>query len=342
MCIDIKSLYLSASLEYYKYMKIPYALFPQWTIEQYGLDKHEHNGYIFLELRQAVWGLPQAGILANKKLKQKLAPFGYHECKNTPGLWYHETRNITFTLVVDNFGVKYVDTTNVEHLISSIKKNYELTVDWTGNLYCGISLDCDYINRWVDISMPGYIRKKLQEYNHDIPKQHWPYSPKPKQFGSEAQAPLPTDESPKLDAKGIKRIQQIVGSILYYARAVDMTVLAALGTITIKQTKATQKTKDRSIQLLDYLASNQDAKVRFHASDMIMKICLDASCLSESGARSQACGHLFMGWMPKNGEPIKLNGAFYTGSSIMRFVVASAAEAELGTLFHNFQTGMIV
>ncbi len=74
---------------------------------------------------------------------------------------------------------------------------------------------------------------------------------------------------------------------------------------------------------------------------MVMNIHSDASYLSESGARSQACGHFFMGWMPKNEEPIKLNGAFYTGSSIMRFVVASAAEAELGSLFHNCQTGMI-
>jgi hypothetical protein len=65
-----------------------------------------------------------------------------------------------------------------------------------------------------------------------------------------------------------------------------MTVLAALGTIAIKKTKATQKTKDRIIQLLDYLASNQDAKVRFHASDMVMNIHSDASYLSELGARS--------------------------------------------------------
>ena len=195
-----------------------------------------------MELRRAVWGLPQAGILANKRLKQKLAPFGYHECKNTPGLWYHETRNITFTLVVDDFGVKYVDKTDVNHLISSIKNDYELTVDWTGNLYCRISLDWDYVNRWVNISMPGYIKKKLQEYDHTIPKrlQRCLYSPEPKKFGSEVQAPLPTDESPKLDDKGIKRIQQIVGSILYYARAVDMTVLAALSIITIEQTKATK------------------------------------------------------------------------------------------------------
>ncbi len=161
--------------------------------------------------------------------------------------------------------------------------NYELTVDWTGKLYCEISLDWDYVNRWVDISMSGYIKKKLQEYDHTMPTRlkHCPYTPAPKQFGSEAQAPLPPDESPSLDDKGIKLIQQIVGSILYYAHAVDMTVLAALSTIAIKQTKATQKTMNRSIQLLDYLASNQDAKVRFHASDMVMNIHSDASYLSE-------------------------------------------------------------
>ena len=91
MCIDIKIFYLSAALEYYKYMKIPLALFPRWIIEQYELETHMHNGYIHLKLRQAVWGLPQAGILANKRLKRKLEQFGYNKCKNTPGLWYHET-----------------------------------------------------------------------------------------------------------------------------------------------------------------------------------------------------------------------------------------------------------
>jgi hypothetical protein len=117
-----------------------------------------------------VWGLPQAGILANKQLRRKLAPFGYQECKNTPGLWYHETRPITFTLVVDDFGVKYISKEDVDHLIVSLQSNYTLTKDWTGNLYCGISLQWDYINRTVNISMPGYIRKKLQEYGHIIPK----------------------------------------------------------------------------------------------------------------------------------------------------------------------------
>jgi hypothetical protein len=85
----------------------------------------------------------QAGILANKRLHRKLAPFGYAECENTPGLWCHETRPISFTLVVDNFGVKYVNKEDVDHLIASIKTTYSLTEDWTGNLYCGIVLEWD-------------------------------------------------------------------------------------------------------------------------------------------------------------------------------------------------------
>jgi hypothetical protein len=76
-----------------------------------------------------VWGLPQAGILANTKLKQKLAPFGYSKCIDTPGLWKHKSRPPTFTLVVDDFGVKYEKKGDAEHLIASIKATYRLTKD---------------------------------------------------------------------------------------------------------------------------------------------------------------------------------------------------------------------
>jgi hypothetical protein len=110
-------------------MKMPLSLFPSWIVEQYDLKTHAKNGWIHLEMRRAVWGLPQAGILANKRLQSKLTPFGYHECINTPSLWYHEARLVTFTLVVDDFGVKYVDKTDVEHLIASIKTTYNLTKD---------------------------------------------------------------------------------------------------------------------------------------------------------------------------------------------------------------------
>jgi hypothetical protein len=62
---------------------------------------------------------------------------------------------------------------------------------------------------------------------------------------------------------------------------------------------------------------------------MVMNIHSDASYLSKPKARSRACGHFFMGWMPTDGAPIKLNGAFHVSTTILRFVVASAAKAEL-------------
>jgi len=183
MCLDIGNFYLTAALEYFEYMKIPIALFPSWITEQYNLKELALNGYVHLEMRWAVWGLPQAGILANKRLRRKLAPFGYYECVNTPGLWYHVSRPISFTLVVDDFGVKFVGKEHADHLIASIKSTYKkLTEDWTGSLYCRITLDWDYVGRTVDISMPGYIKKKLQEYKHSFPGrlQNCPYSPEPK------------------------------------------------------------------------------------------------------------------------------------------------------------------
>ncbi len=120
-----------------------------------------------------------------------------------------------------------------------------------------------------------------------------------------------------------------------------MTVLMALSTIAMLQAAPTKQTMECCIQLLDYLATHADAKIRFYELDMIMNIHSDASYLSESKARSRACGHFFMGSAPINGQPIKLNGAFYTNSVVLKFVIAPAAEAKLGALFHNCQDGIV-
>jgi hypothetical protein len=90
-------------------------------------------------------------------------------------------------------------------------------------------------------------QEKLQEYGHIMPKrlQPCPYSPEPKKYGSEAQAPLLLDATPILDARGIKRVQKIIGSILYYTRAANMMVLMALSSIAMEQTKAMERTLTR-------------------------------------------------------------------------------------------------
>jgi hypothetical protein len=61
----------------------------------------------------------------------------------------------------------------------------------------------------------------------------------------------------------------------------------------------------------------------------------------EANVQSRACGHFFMGWMPKDNEPICLNEVFYVGTNILKFVVASAADVELGALYHNCQKGIV-
>ena len=142
---------------------MPLTLFPKWIIEQYNLQMHALNGFVYLEMQWAVWGLPQAGILANKLLCRKLLPRGYYECTNTPSLWKHKWRPLSFTLVLDNFGVKYVGKEHMEHLIRCITEKYEVTEDWTCDLYCRITLKWNYDKRWLDISMPGYIKKSPAE-----------------------------------------------------------------------------------------------------------------------------------------------------------------------------------
>jgi hypothetical protein len=103
----------------------------------------------------------------------------------------------------------------------------------------------------------------------------------------------PPNLTPKLDAKGIRQVQKIVGTILFYARAVNMMVLMALSSIMTEQTKAMEKTIARCTQLLDYLSGHMDTKVQFHAFNMILNIHLDAPYLSEAKARSRACGHFY-------------------------------------------------
>ncbi len=155
MCLDIRNLYLSAPLDRFEYMKIPLDLFPQWMIQQYDLNTHALNGYVYFEMWCAVWGLPQARILANNLLHKCLMPHGHYECANTPGLWRHKMRQTSFSLVVDNLGVKYAKQIDADHLIRCIKQMYKVTEDWSSDLYCEIKLDWDCNACTLDISMLG-------------------------------------------------------------------------------------------------------------------------------------------------------------------------------------------
>ena len=137
---------------------------------------------------------------------------------------------------------------------------------------------------------------------------------------------------PPLSQDGKKYVQEVVGTLLYYSRAVDCTMLAALGSIATQQANPTERTKAKIKQLLDYAATHPDAIVTYRASDMVLAGHSDASYLSETKARSRAGGHFFMDsdtTYPNN------NGAVLTIAQIIKAVMSSAAEAELGALYIN-------
>jgi hypothetical protein len=108
MMMDIKNYYLGTPLPWFEYMKMLLSRFPEEIIQKYNLNALAVDGWVNIEIRKGMYGLKQAGLLANQLLQTRLAPFVYHPARHTTGRWLHKTRPISFTLVVDDFAVKYV------------------------------------------------------------------------------------------------------------------------------------------------------------------------------------------------------------------------------------------
>jgi hypothetical protein len=150
----------------------------------------------------------------------------------------------------------------------------------------------------------------------------------------------PIDDSPKLDATKTKYVQSCVGSMLYYARAVDSTMLPAINEISGQQSAPTVNTMKACRMLMDYASTYPTAIIRYHASDMVLHIDSDAAYLVLPNARSRYAGHYFLSNTPPphpakpNPKP---NGAVLTICKTVRGVMASAAETETGGVYGNAQ-----
>ena len=108
---------------------------------QYRLDNLQHEGWVYIQVRKGMPGLKQAGKIANIRLTKHLEQYGYRPCQRTPSLWKHDTRPISFTLVVDDFGVKYVGIEHFHHLQNALCDLYEITIDMTGSKYLGMTIE---------------------------------------------------------------------------------------------------------------------------------------------------------------------------------------------------------
>jgi hypothetical protein len=242
--MDANNFYLNTPLDIFEYMEFPVWMIPDEIIQAYNLHDKISNGYVYVELRKAVYGLKQAGKLANDLLKKRLASDGYRPTTYTSGLWKHDTRPIAFTLVVDDFGVKYVDQADAKHLEACLAKYYTMKSDWEGGRYVGIYLQWNYKNGTVILTMPDYVRNVLHMVQHRIPKQqfHSPSKYTSPQYGVKIQLTKAIDMSPGLTPDQTTRLQQVPGIVLYYARAIDGTMLHALNDLATQITTGNQRT----------------------------------------------------------------------------------------------------
>ena len=154
--------------------------------------------------------------------------------------------------------------------------DYEITTDWEGTKFSGINIAWKYharhANRTCRISMKVYIAKVLLKYGHPFPKkpQLSPHKHQEISYDAKEQLSPEDDTSPPLDIQGKKRVQGIVGAILYYARAVDNKLLVGLSAIGSQQASATQLTSEAIDQILDYCATYPADGILYRSSDMVL------------------------------------------------------------------------
>jgi hypothetical protein len=241
MMMDTKNYYSGTPLPRYEYMRMLLSRFPEEIVVKYNHKALAVDGWVYIEIRKGMYGLKQAGLLATQLLKKRLAPFGDYPARHTPGLWLHKTRPIAFSLIVDDFAVKYMGKQHDDHLRNALLQSYELTTDWEAKVYSGMSLKWYYKNRTCEISMPGYVSNVLSKFQHDAPKhpQHTSSRYVMPVYGAKTQYAT-RDETPPLTSKQCYNIQKVTGSVLYYARAVEPTVLMPLNDIAMEQTKAAE------------------------------------------------------------------------------------------------------
>jgi hypothetical protein len=211
--------FLNTLLKRPEYMQLTLTIIPQERVDKYTLMEKERNGKLYIRINKGMYGLPQTGRLANNLLITQLVPHGYRPCTHTHGLCWHDTKPITFTLVVDDFGIKYLGKLNADHLLNALKENYEVTEYWAGKLYCGMVYlwtGIMIIERWT-CQCQGKLQTHSTNYStnsqtghntHLIHLVHRNMAPQPNSLQQFSTPPL-------LTPQGIEQIQQVVSALLY-------------------------------------------------------------------------------------------------------------------------------
>jgi hypothetical protein len=338
MAADITDYYLNTPLERPEYMRMTRKQVSPAIIAEYGYEEYFVNDMLYFQVNKGMYGLPQAGLLAQNRLIAHIAQHGYTQSDVVPCLFSHATNGVTFVLVVDDFGIKYTNDEGRDHFLDTLRSLYTITVDIENPTYLGMTIIHDKVAQTITCSMPGYIEKVLTRFRAwagtKTAKSPGVYTAP--QYGIKIQLAHVDDTDP-LDTDDIKTLQAVVGSMLYYARAVDPTMLPTTNHIASQQAQPTVAVRDQAIRLLQYAAAYPNNAIVFKKSKMHVILQVDASYLSRSKARSVAGGIAYFG---DAADPTTENGMIHAISSIIDVVVASAGEAEYGSAFIFAQRGV--
>ena len=195
--------------------------------------------------------------------------------------------------------------------------------------YIGIHLDWKYVHRTVTFSMPNYVRKDLHRFQNinRFGREYSPHICAPIKYGQKVQYSYLLDAAEYLSEKETNLVQQLCGNFLYYAIAIDNTILPALSDISSEQYKSKKKTAKQVDKILNYLASNTNVEIQYRASGIQLAIHSDAYYLSVSQDRIRASGVHFLSKGPPGPKYPEyfvptVNGIILVVCKIMRNIIA--------------------
>ncbi|KAL7483213.1 hypothetical protein ACHAW6_008863 [Cyclotella cf. meneghiniana] len=220
-------------MEHPKYMRLKVADIPNDFIALYKLNQlTTADGYIYVLIQKRNVQSSTSRNNHTALLKQCFSKKGYRQSTLTPGFWKHDWRPISFTLCVDDFGVEYVGIKHAHHLIKTLNKHNQMSQDWKGEQYLGLTIKWDYPQQQVHLSMPGYCQKAGHFFRHpaSTKQQHQPYPHMACTYSAKQQYTQSKDNSPLLNKADKPFIQ---------ACAVNCTMLTALGSIATQQAAPT-------------------------------------------------------------------------------------------------------
>ena len=338
---DISDFYLGADLPNPQSLKIYCDTFDAATLLALGFTpflKTDPSGktYVYCDILKSLYGLAISGLLSQLRLLAQLYSYDFIQTE-TPCLFRHRTRDITFCLVVDDFAIRYTSLDDLKHFTDCLSELYHIKVHPECVSFLGFTIVYDRVARTISLSYPSYIPDLLTRL--DIPNLRTRKSPcvyVPPVFGSKEPQVAHADDSAPASKEELATLQIIIGSILYYARAVDATMLTAVCLLSSQQAAPTANTMRAAFRLLGYAKLHPNHCLVFKPSDMILRIHSDASYLNRNKSGSTAGGYHYLGTT----DPEFYNGPVFCHCTLIPVKCQAVSEAEYAGVFCNGQVGV--